>query len=189
MLFSANFYGTLAAARCLGRNGMDVTVADPAVGARELVALRRRRVQCPPESQPEAFLQWLVDFGLREPVKHVLYPTSDELAWLISAHRAKLEDSSTSTTRAWTRSYGLLNKRRLYELGTEAGLHLPRTWFPESEADLEQVRREARFPVLIKPTTQILYATHRKGQPVSAPDELARGYREFCARHVRGPCW
>ncbi|WP_199741949.1 carbamoyl-phosphate synthase [Corallococcus sp. CA047B] len=187
LLFSANFYGTLAAARCLGRHGVDVTVADTGrLGPASYSRFVSRRVQCPPESQPEAFLQWLVDFGLREPVKHVLYPTSDELAWLIAAHRPKLEDLFHLYDPGVDAVYGLLNKRRLYEVGTEVGLHLPRTWFPQSEADLEQVRREASFPVLLKPTTQILHATHRKGQPVSSPEDLAREYREF-ARDTYAP--
>lgn len=187
LLFSANFYGTLAAARCLGRHGVDVTVADTGrLGPASYSRFVSRRVQCPPESQPEAFLQWLVDFGLREPVKHVLYPTSDELAWLISAHRSKLEDLFHLYDPGVDAVYGLLNKRRLYEVGTEVGLHLPRTWFPQSEEDLEAVRREANFPVLLKPTTQILHATHRKGQPVSSPEDLAREYREF-ARDTYAP--
>ncbi|RJS27572.1 carbamoyl-phosphate synthase [Corallococcus sp. H22C18031201] len=187
LLFSAGFYGTLAAARCFGRHGVDVTVADPGrLGPASWSRFVGRRVQCPRESDPEAFLAWLIDFGRREPVKHVLYPTSDELAWLISAHREKLEGLFHLYDPGVDAVYGLLNKRRLYEEGTAVGLHLPRTWFPESTADLEHVRRHARFPVLLKPTTQILHATHRKGQPVATPEALEREYQEF-ARDTYAP--
>ncbi|GHG97318.1 hypothetical protein [Comamonas sp. JC664] len=180
LLFSAGFYGTLAAARCFGRNGIDVTVADPGkLGPASWSRYVGRRVQCPPESQPEAFVAWLMDLGRREPLQHVLYPTSDELAWLVSLHREELSRYFHLYDPGIDAVYGLLNKRKLHEAGQAVGLKLPRTWFPESEADLDAVAREARFPVLIKPTTQILYSTHRKGQPVQAPGQLAEEYRAF----------
>lgn len=180
LLFSASFYGTLAAARCFGRNGIDVTVADPAkLGPASWSRYVGRRVQCPPESRAEDFIAWLLDFGRREPLKHVLYPTSDELAWLVSVHREALSQYFHLYDPGVDAVYGLLNKRKLFEVGQQMGLRLPRTWFPESEADLDAISREARFPVLIKPTTQILYSTHRKGHPVSEPSQLAEEYRAF----------
>ncbi|AGC44042.1 hypothetical protein MYSTI_02726 [Myxococcus stipitatus DSM 14675] len=180
LLFSASFYGTLAAARCFGRNGIDVAVADPGkLGPASWSRFVGRRVQCPPESQPEAFLAWLLDFGRSEPRRHVLYPTSDELAWLVSVHAEELSKYFHLYDPGVEAVYGLLNKRKLFEAGQQAGLTLPRTWFPESEADLEAISREARFPVLIKPTTQILYSTHRKGLPVAEPSQLVEEYRAF----------
>ncbi|MCP3097519.1 carbamoyl-phosphate synthase [Myxococcus sp. K15C18031901] len=180
LLFSASFYGTLAAARCFGRNGIAVTVADPGrLGPASWSRFVGRRVQCPPESQPEAFMDWLLDFGRQEPFQHVLYPTSDELAWLVSVHAAELKRYFHLYDPGVAAVYGLLNKRKLFEAGQEVGLKLPRTWFPESEEDLEAISREARFPVLIKPTTQILYSTHRKGLPVAEPSQLVEEYRAF----------
>ncbi|MBZ4421947.1 carbamoyl-phosphate synthase [Myxococcus sp. RHST-1-4] len=180
LLFSAGFYGTLAAARCFGRNGIDVTVADPTkLGPASWSRFVGRRVQCPPESRAEEFMEWLLDFGRREPLQHVLYPTSDELAWLVSVHGEALSEFFHLYDPGVDAVYGLLNKRKLFEVGQEVGLRLPRTWFPESEADLSAVAKEARFPVLIKPTTQILYSTHVKGHPVSEPAQLAEEYRAF----------
>ncbi|MFY1828241.1 carbamoyl-phosphate synthase [Myxococcus fulvus] len=180
LLFSAGFYGTLAAARCFGRNGIRVTVADPGrLGPASWSRFVGKRVQCPPESQPEAFLAWLLDFGRQAPMSHVLYPTSDELAWLVSVHAQELSRYFHLYDPGIDAVYGLLNKRKLFEAGQSVGLTLPRTWFPESEADLESISREARFPVLIKPTTQILYSTHRKGLPVAEPSQLVEEYRAF----------
>lgn len=180
LLFSSRFYGTLAAARCFGRRGIEVTVADPTrLGPASWSRFVGRRVQCPPESEPEALVAWLLEFGRGSPRKHVLYPTSDELAWLVAIHREALAEYFHLYDPGVDAVYGLLNKRRLFEVGQQEGLRLPRTWFPETEADLEAVAREARFPVLLKPTTQILYSTHRKGQPVSEPSQLAEEYSAF----------
>jgi predicted ATP-grasp superfamily ATP-dependent carboligase len=180
LLFSSRFYGTLAAARCFGRKGIDVTVADPIrLGPASWSRFVGRRVQCPPESEPEALIAWLLEFGRSEPRKHVLYPTSDELAWLVSIHREALSPYFHLYDPGVDAVYGLLNKRRLFEVGQEVGLRLPRTWFPESEADLATVAAQARFPVLLKPATQILHSTHRKGHPVSEPSQLAGEYQAF----------
>lgn len=180
LLFSSRFYGTLAAARCFGRKGIDVTVADPVkLGPASWSRFVGRRVQCPPESEPEALIAWLLEFGRSQPRKHVLYPTSDELAWLVSVHREALAPYFHLYDPGVEAVYGLLNKRRLFELGQQEGLRLPRTWFPESEADLATVAAEARFPVLLKPATQILHSTHRKGHPVTEPAHLAAEYQAF----------
>ena len=73
----AAYHGTLAAVRCLGAEGIRVTVAEssrfvPAVWSRFVA----RRVHCPGLEQSSRFVEWLLDFGAREP-GYVLYPTSD----------------------------------------------------------------------------------------------------------------
>ena len=35
----------------------------------------------------DTFLDWLVDFGKRARVRHVLLPTCDDTAWLYAVHR------------------------------------------------------------------------------------------------------
>src|SRR3954467_2948811 len=86
----ASYHGTLAAVRSLGAAGGHVTLAEtsrlvPAVWSR----FAARRVSSPdPEDAPK-FIDWLLDFGAREP-GHVLYPTSDDIAWLYAVHREQL---------------------------------------------------------------------------------------------------
>jgi predicted ATP-grasp superfamily ATP-dependent carboligase len=82
--------------------------------------------------------------------------------------------------------YGLLNKKRLHDLCMDVGLDVPDTWFPESEKDLERVAAEARFPVLLKPQTQILFESHVKGAQVERASELLPRYREFLERNRYG---
>src|SRR5215510_9027275 len=88
LLTMTQYAGTLAAARCLALQGVAVIVAAdhllaPALWSRAV----SRRLACPAvERGPAALAQWLLELGAREPGA-VLYPTSDELAWLISRHR------------------------------------------------------------------------------------------------------
>lgn len=179
LLANADFYGTLAAARSLGRHGVAVTVAHPShLGAASWSKYAARTVTCPPTLASEAFLAWLIDFGRKEP-GHVLYPTSDDAAFVYAAHRFELSRWFRLYQPSFDAIYALLNKRRLYEEGRAAGLSLPRTWFPQSAADLEAVARAADGPVMIKPVTQILFASHRKGDVVHSAEALPSSYRAF----------
>lgn len=179
LLTQAGFYGTLAAVRAYGRAGLEVTVADadlraPACWSR----FTARREACPPEWQAEAFVEWLDGFGRRRP-GHVLVATSDESAWLYALFRAPLEKNFRLYQADVDAVFALLNKRLLAEHAQAVGLATPPTWFPETAEDAEAVAREATFPVLLKPTTEILSEQHIKGERVGSADELVPRWRHF----------
>ncbi len=186
LLTMADYYGTLAAVRSLGRLGIPVTMAEskllaPARWSRFVT----RRVECPDVGDSERFLEWLMRFGEREP-GHVLYPTSDDMAWLFALHREELGKHFRMYQPSVDVIYGLLNKKRLHGLCQDVGLDMPQTWFPEGESDLARVTAEARFPVLLKPQTQILFESHVKGSQVERASELLPRYREFLERNHYG---
>lgn len=168
--------GTLAAARCLGEHGVPVTVASdrllaPARWSRHVT----RRVNAPPLLETERFLEWLLRFGEREP-GHVLYPTSDELAWLVAEHRSELERHYRLHQPGVDVMLRLLDKKALYEACAAAGIDTPRTRFPASAAEAARAGTELGFPLLIKPRTQVLLSARVKGALVRRSDELAAAY-------------
>jgi predicted ATP-grasp superfamily ATP-dependent carboligase len=183
----ADYYGTLAAVRSLGRAGVPVTLAEsrllpPARWSRYVT----RRVDCPPAEQVEAFLAWLLEFGERNP-GHVLYATTDDLAWLFARHADALGRVFRMVQPPLTTLYTLLNKKLLGAACREAGLDTPDTWYPTSDADVERLAREARFPLLIKPQTQILFGVHSKGARAERPEELVPAYQAFMAENAYLP--
>ncbi len=179
LLADADYYGTLAAARALGAVGVPVYIASDRVLA---VSRWSRHVvkapTAPPPSRSAAFIDWLLDFGRRHPGV-VLYPTSDETAFLYSAYREPLE----VVYRMYQPDIGslldALDKKRLYAAARSAGLSAPETSFPETEADVKRLARELPMPVLVKPRTQVLSTTHSKGLVVHDRTELAARYHEF----------
>jgi predicted ATP-grasp superfamily ATP-dependent carboligase len=189
----ADYYGTLAAARCLGDHGVPVTMAEwrllaPARWSRHV----SRTVRCPPVSEPERFIAWLMEFGAREP-GHVLYPSSDDLAFLYAAHREELSRHFQLYVPPLSTILRLLDKKTLHAACAEVGLETPETHFPESDAELERLSRALPMPVLIKPRTQALFHTLQKGGLVADRAELkprfdafvrANGYRELILRHA-----
>jgi predicted ATP-grasp superfamily ATP-dependent carboligase len=179
LLTNADYYGTLAAVRSLGRAGIRVTVADPSrFGVSSWSKYATARVKSPRVRNTDEFLTWLLDFGAKNG-RHVLLPTSDDTAWLYALHREDLSYYFDLASPSVDVIYSLLNKRRLYQKAVDAGLDVPRTWFPESAAEVIQCGSEARFPVVVKPVTQVMFKTSSKGICVQTADQLQDRYAEF----------
>jgi len=182
LLCAGDYHGTLAAVRSLGRAGVAVTVADPRrwVGAR-WSRWAARRVTCPePGDGPGAFVEWLLEEGMRRPGQALL-ATTDELAWLFAKHAALLSRWYRLDTPPLEVVYGLLNKRRLAEACARAGLDAPATRVYESEEQLRAIAGELRYPLVVKPQTQVLLAPHQKGRVVERPEGLLPAVRDFLA--------
>jgi len=187
LLTSADYCGTLAAARLLGRLGYRVTMAEagragPASWSRHVA----HRVRCPPLSPPEPFVRWMVQFG-REHPGHLYYPTSDDLAWVTSANLDALAPHFLLLSPPLAALGRLLDKASLHGLCAEAGVDTPRAWFPRDRADLEAVAAEATFPVLIKQRTQVLSASHSKGLVVATAEALLEQFPRFEQQNGHAP--
>lgn len=179
--------GTLAAVRCLGRAGIPVTVAsDAPAQAASWSRWTTRRVRCPPPQDQPRFLRWLLDFGEREP-GHVLYPTCDDLAYLFAREAEDIRKSFLLYQPGLPTLLALLDKKALLAAAAQAGIESVRTWFPADDAALAAVAREARFPVLIKPRTQVLWPSLHKGTRVDRPEELPATYAAYVRRWRYAP--
>jgi len=182
LLANADFYGTLTATRVLGRDGVPVYVAsDRLLAASRWSRRAARKLPCPPLGEADRFLDWLADVGAREP-GIVLYPTSDETAFLYALRGDELSRHFRMYQPDVDTILHVLDKKRLYATARDVGLATPDTWFPESDADVERIAREAPMPLLVKPRTQVLSNTHSKGAIVTERSELLARYRQF----VRG---
>jgi D-aspartate ligase len=188
LLSVADAYGTLAAARSLGRAGIRVVLAD----SRRLVPVRwsrhvSQKLSCPDVSaSPERFLGWLLHLGAGEPGR-VLCSTSDDMAWLMARNRTILARDFHLYIPPVEAIHALLDKWRLHEVCVELGIDTPDTWLPRNDEDLRHLARSAPFPLVIKPRTQAFLAPHQKGRIVSDPKLLASLHRDLRVRtqHAR----
>jgi predicted ATP-grasp superfamily ATP-dependent carboligase len=186
LLCNGTFYGTLAAARALGGEGIPVTVADPSPTAPALWSRHvTRRLRCPPLEDVERFSEWLRRFAEREP-RHVLYATSDELSFTLALHREALSERFALYQPDVDVIMRVLDKGLLGEHARAAGLDVPDTWLPQNEADVTRAAREADGPLMVKPRTQVAFGVHSKG--MLAPrgvDGLRAAYARFTSgEHV-----
>ncbi len=180
LLTMADYHGTLAAVRSLGRAGVPVVVADghrlaPARFSRHAA----RVVSCPDVgAEPESFVDWLLWLGTREPGR-VLLPTSDDVAWILALHRDALSPHYRMYGPPAESIWMLLDKWRLHRACLALDIATPATWLPRDAEGLEVVRQEARFPVVVKPRTQVFLTPHQKGRVVQRAEELAPLYEDL----------
>jgi D-aspartate ligase len=177
LLTMPTYGGTLAAVRALGTHGVPVTVAGsewlaPSRWSRRVV----RTVHSPPPRQERAFVDWLLAFGEASP-GHFLYPTSDDLAWVLARHAPALKRSFLLFQPSLETVVTLLDKKRLHAACARAGLATLPTWFPESVEDVVRLAPEIPRPLLIKPRTQVFLASENHGRTVQSGDDLVSIYR------------
>lgn len=171
--------GTLAAARDLGKRGIEVWTLSSDKGAPTAASRYvSKHIRSHAAVTPEQNLELLLEIGKSNPGM-VLYPTSDDFAWLQSAYLDEL--------RPWFRMYSpdgtamenVLDKRRLFEACCEAGIESPVSYFAESLDEVADIAKRATFPLLLKQRTQIFSVTHSKGAVVRKAEELVPAYKKF----------
>ena len=179
LLFLGHYYGTLASARCLGERGVPVVLADTrpwqrAAGSRHV----GERVRCPPVSDVDGFVRWLEAFGGERP-GHVLFPASDELAWVFAVHADVLAKSFVRYGPSRDAVTRILDKWLLSEACRKVGVDTPKTWCPQETREVDALARDLTIPVMIKPRSQVLLTSGSKGTKVDEPRHLAEAYRRY----------
>lgn len=122
-------------------------------------------------------VRWLIDYG-RSHEKSVLYPTCDELAWLLAHYRDQLAEYFYMYSPAAATLESLLDKRRLYEAANAVGICTPKTWYPREEAELAAIMEEAPG-VIVKPRSQTFYGAHAKGERATKLVQLRRIWSRY----------
>ena len=177
LLADATWYGTLAAARDLSKHGVPITLASDALVAPARFSRHvAQTVSCPSSSDASRLIDWLRRFGARNP-GHVLYPTSDGIAWLVSAHAEELAQ--------WYRLYSppldalarLLDKASLVADAQAAGLEVPETCVPTTMQEVMQAGERLGFPLYVKPRSQVFGKGLGKGVRVENSTDLSRAWQ------------
>jgi predicted ATP-grasp superfamily ATP-dependent carboligase len=177
-LCNADYYGTLAATRVLGRAGIPVTVAsDSVMGVARWSRYATRTVTCPSTLHP-SFTDWLAKFCAQHP-GHVLYPTSDDTTYLFARHRERLSAHAKLALPSLASIMNVLDKKKLYLAAHAAGLRTPETRFPEQDSEVEPLAAEISGSILLKARCQILYRNRSKGELSRGSATLLEQYRGF----------
>lgn len=179
LLLGADYYGTLAAARAYGRAGVRVVMADENPRARGLYSrFVNQKLTHPSLSNPEALIDWLVDYGKANP-DTLLYPPNDHLAWLYAAHRTRLDPHFAMFSPPEDAVFTLLDKKRLHEACARVGIDVPVTLALADIAIESTVVKAVPFPVLLKPRTQVYLTSGIKGFIAHDHHELADELKRF----------
>src|SRR5207237_2837191 len=99
------------------------------------------------------FVEYLVRLAREHELEQwVLFPLQDETVETVARHADALGACYRLVTPPWEKLGWAHDKRLANQLATRAGIGIPRTWYPATEAELEAI---TDFPVIVKPTTSI----------------------------------
>ena len=172
-------HGALAIVRSLGRRGIPVwLLVDElrvATSSRYLRGWSRWPASLPPEQQTE----YLLDTAHRNHLEGwTLIPGSEQTPELIASQREALGPIFRLATSSVEAVRDALDKRRSYALADRCGVDHPRTFYPESIAEL--MRLEVRFPAILKPSIKAGWNAliGAKAWKVNDREDLLGRYRE-----------
>jgi len=181
LLPDGGWWGTLAAARDLGSRGVSVTLAsEQRIIPGRFSRYVHRTVISPSSGEPERFLSWLLDFGASNP-GCVLYPTSDNVAWIVSSHQELLAKHFYLYSPRLSSLAALLDKVQLSDNARDAGLDVPDIRLPVNTEELKACGRELGMPIFIKPRTHLFKVPMGKGVQVKQFDDLVQAWNRECS--------
>jgi predicted ATP-grasp superfamily ATP-dependent carboligase len=183
-------WNALSFARSLGRRGVPILLLeDTGRSMRHLGSYTRygKLFPLPPmDHDPEAWIRILRFVGARVTDPAVLVPTGDGHVLFLSHYEPVLRACFRFVLPARETVLKSVNKRLQYAAAQQAGIPIPRTYFPESAEQVRELSAELSFPILLKP-----YESHvgRKvlGQKVlvaRSTGELVAGYERLAGQGV-----
>jgi D-aspartate ligase len=179
-------YQGLGIVRSLGRHGVPTLVLDDERSIARVSRYTGRTVPVPSLRSAAATLQALHSIRRRYGLDGwVLYPTREETVAAIARYRDELTDGFRVPTPGLETVRAAWDKRLTYRLAERLGVPTPRTWFPLTEDDLDQV--DLSSPVVVKPAIKehFVYATKAKAWRADTEDELHEMFRR--AAEIVGP--
>ena len=179
-------YRGLGIVRSLGRRGVPVWVVHGADAiARHSRYCRRAIRYGDGDGDGEALVATLLRLAAEHGSERwVLFPTSDETAWVMSRNWDRLAASYRLTVPRWEIYSRAADKWSVREVANSLGLHTPRCWHPSGLDDLAACEiRDEDFPLIIKPTRRegLNALTAVKAWRVDDRAALLRRYREALA--------
>jgi D-aspartate ligase len=172
LLANANYYGTLAAVRSLGRAGVKVVTVDPSrICHGRYSRYSSQHLTCPAFEDSGAWAEWLLRKARIGP-RRAIYATSDAVSFALARYRDELSADFDLYQPDVDTVMSILDKRLLMQNARAIGIEIPRTWFPQNGAEAAKIAKDAGGTVLIKPSSQLAQRTKTKGTVVES-----RGHR------------
>jgi D-aspartate ligase len=179
-------YQGLGIVRSLGRHGIPVCVIDDEHSIARFSRYATHAVRTASLRDEPQTIDIVMDVGRRLGLRGwLLYPTRDETVAAFARHRPLLAEWFRVSTPAWSTIQWVWDKRNTYRLANELGIPTPRTWYPRTSSELDQI--EVEYPVAIKPAIKehFFYATKAKAWKAHTRAELRNRFER--ARAQVGP--
>src|SRR5580698_8253343 len=133
-------YQGLGIVRSLGRKGVPVCVIDDEQSIARYSRYTTHTITVPSLRDERQTVDAVLEIGQRLNLEGwVLYPTREETVAAFARYRSLLSPFFRVPTPEWDTTQWFWDKRKTYELAGELGIPIPRTWYPNTLEELEQV--------------------------------------------------
>lgn len=121
---------------------------------------------CPDVNQEASFLEYLISLAKKENIGGwVIYPNDDETVCLLAKHKGELEQHYRLITPSWNVVKFAYDKRLTYELAAKCGIAIPKTFYPRTVEELEQL--DIEFPSIIKASVKEPFYSRTRKKAIS----------------------
>ncbi|MCP4007502.1 MAG: hypothetical protein GY725_25260 [bacterium] len=125
----------------------------------------------------------LMKFGSEQEHRPVIYTAGDPYIDFVADHNQALRDHFILMQSMKPEVSSLLmDKQTFYGRCEGLGIVMPRTFFPEDQADAERAAAEVRYPAIVKPTQGHLFRRHLGGEKLVEVEDsagLVRWWQQF----------
>ncbi len=140
----------LGVGRSLGRKGIEVIGID----FRKDIGFYSRYIKaliCPhPLNDIDSFLEFMICLSKKFKHKPVLFFTADEFVLAASRIRKELSSFFLFNIPPQDLIETIIDKRIQYKKAEEAGIPIPKTFSPQSIAELNEIHNQITYPVFVK---------------------------------------
>jgi predicted ATP-grasp superfamily ATP-dependent carboligase len=151
VLLLGGLENALAVVRSLGKKKIPVIVSAKERCPALLSRFCKHRLIIPADQKAETFWENLLLRRNRDLREAVLFPCNDEAVAFLATHREELEQAYILDDFSPAIHQAMLDKQKTLELARSVGCPIPRFWKVEAAEDVELVRKDVLFPVLVKP--------------------------------------
>lgn len=168
LLGNANYYGTLAAVRSLGRAGIKVVTVDPSrICHGRFSRYSSQHLTCPAFEELRVWAEWLSQKARVGP-RRAIYATSDAVSFALARYRDELSAGLDLYQPRLETIMSILDKGLLMQNAQAVGIETPPTWFPQNSAEAGKMAKDAGATILIKPRSQLAQRTKTKGTMIES---------------------
>jgi len=172
LLTDGNFKHTLAAVRSLGKRGVEVTVLSHlSISISFYSKYCHHHVIAPDPEKDPRFAAFLLEYVKKNNVD-VLLPVSFAAVTQVSQIHHELEKYVKIPLADEAALDIAGSKDRTIQYAEKIGIRVPKTWYPKSDDDVQEIAKVVSFPVVIKGSEESGFVRY-----ANAPEELVGKYK------------
>jgi D-aspartate ligase len=176
-------YQGLGIVRSLGRQKIPVCVIDDEHSISRYSRYTTHSITVPDLRDEKRTVDSVLEIGQRlNLLGWVLYPTREETVAAFARYRSLLSPFFRVPTPGWNTTQWCWDKRKTYSMAAELDIPTPRTWYPNSVDELEQITGDP--PYAVKPAIKehFIYATRVKAWRANNRTELRQLFERAAAQ-------